>query len=620
MAPSPRGSCGHVRWIVLAVAVLGLLFTRQGGLYPKTLWVCSGAESAGDCFGHSAGSKSAIMPRLVSIIQPGDAVEELRRGARRLDFDEAMPAARRHYCPVPGCPRAVPVSSPGWLSLAAMRPHLHQHAFGRLQGDIPSEFLSSHGLTQCEARDSDAAKIALPRPIHAAAAAQVFGASHLGVGAKLGCEAIVDTVRAWLSRNPTCSEPRRARPQQRSRRSRQVSSVGRDPEMAPTLGTVGGLVLQKQQHAAVGWASGSRAPEAFSRLFPGELELRAFYYLDEWCDGRDSPDRVGILQPAQTPPGRIGLELIPSTCEVVPAARDHPLRSEAFPGFARHADGNFKLLGAAFGTDSLCTSRAIERGGQAADLLAQVQDVEHCQEGLLLMRACASFCKLAHSARRQWFRREPAQACGHLAASGEALHFACTPGLRGDFLERSAVAGGAAITAHGHSKRSFKDADNERSTAGFEFTPVTLESHGGGWSPLARGVLQDRNTCQIRCELATKLEGKPRAIRIWLGVALLQDYPWTSTKANDCQMFDYVSSNGLQKFLQKRKLRKGGPGQLADALSVGFVELLKGLTNFDPEQRFSLGETTGPSAQRRSVWTCRWLQGMTPDDGWNGKC
>jgi len=110
------------------------------------------------------------------------------------------------------------------------------------------------------------------------------------------------------------------------------------------------------------------------------------------------------------------------------------------------------------------------------------------------------------------------------------------------------------------------------------------------------------------------------ALGVTLFAMAVQDYPWTSTKANDCQMFDYVSSNGLQKFLQKRKLRKGGPGQLADALSVGFVELLKGLTNFDPEQRFSLGETTGPSAQRRSVWTCRWLQGMTPDDGWNGKC
>jgi serine/threonine protein kinase len=109
-----------------------------------------------------------------------------------------------------------------------------------------------------------------------------------------------------------------------------------------------------------------------------------------------------------------------------------------------------------------------------------------------------------------------------------------------------------------------------------------------------------------------------------LGVTLfamsVQDYPWTSTKPNGCQMFEYVSQNGLQKFLQKRKLRKGGPGQLADALSVGFVELIKGLACFDPEQRFSLGETTGPSAQRRSAWTCRWLQGRTPEDGWNGKC
>ena len=31
--------------------------------------------------------------------------------------------------------------------------------------------------------------------------------------------------------------------------------------------------------------------------------------------------------------------------------------------------------------------------------------------------------------------------------------------------------------------------DHECKQAGFKFTPMILESHGGGWSPLARGVL-----------------------------------------------------------------------------------------------------------------------------------
>ena len=52
-----------------------------------------------------------------------------------------------------------------------------------------------------------------------------------------------------------------------------------------------------------------------------------------------------------------------------------------------------------------------------------------------------------------------------LGASGEALDFACTSGLRGDFLERSAVDGGAVFPAYEHFKRSFKDTDNECSTA-----------------------------------------------------------------------------------------------------------------------------------------------------------
>lgn len=105
-----------------------------------------------------------------------------------------------------------------------------------------------------------------------------------------------------------------------------------------------------------------------------------------------------------------------------------------------------------------------------------------------------------------------------------------------------------------------------------------------------------------------------------LGVVLFamaaQDYPWTSTKPNTCQLFEYVNQNGLPKFLQKRKLRKGGPAQLSDVFSPGFTEIVEGLTRFDPEERFGLGETTGPSSKRKSVWNARWLQGKTPEDAW----
>ena len=98
-----------------------------------------------------------------------------------------------------------------------------------------------------------------------------------------------------------------------------------------------------------------------------------------------------------------------------------------------------------------------------------------------------------------------------LGASGEALDFACTSGLRGDFLERSAVDGGSVFPAYELFKRSFKNTDIECSTAGFKFTPMVLESHGGGWSPMARSVL-DRFA---KAQSAAWLEGQePASLRI----------------------------------------------------------------------------------------------------------
>lgn len=99
-----------------------------------------------------------------------------------------------------------------------------------------------------------------------------------------------------------------------------------------------------------------------------------------------------------------------------------------------------------------------------------------------------------------------------------------------------------------------------------------------------------------------------------------QDYPWTSTKPNTCQLFEYVSQNGLYKFLQKRKLRKGGPAQLAEVFSQPYLELVEGLTRHDQKLRFGFGETTGPSSKQTSVWDLRWLDGRKPEDGWNGNC
>jgi serine/threonine protein kinase len=69
-----------------------------------------------------------------------------------------------------------------------------------------------------------------------------------------------------------------------------------------------------------------------------------------------------------------------------------------------------------------------------------------------------------------------------------------------------------------------------------------------------------------------------------------QDYPWMSTKSRGCKLFDYCRENGLRKYLQNRKLRKGNGVYLIDVFSPEFAHMLGGLVTFDPCQRFCLGE------------------------------
>ena len=75
----------------------------------------------------------------------------------QLSSDEAMPqatasvpaAASRWFCPVTGCPCADASQAPGWSSLTTMLPHLNAHLSGSLQGQVPREWLSTHGKSSC---------------------------------------------------------------------------------------------------------------------------------------------------------------------------------------------------------------------------------------------------------------------------------------------------------------------------------------------------------------------------------------------------------------------------------------------------------------------------------------
>jgi len=88
--------------------------------------------------------------------------------------------------------------------------------------------------------------------------------------------------------------------------------------------------------------------------------------------------------------------------------------------------------------------------------------------------------------------------------------------------------------------------------------------------------------------------------------ALLQRYPWTSTKPGCCKSFEYVRKHGLQKYLRKRKL-SGTSFTFADVLSEQCIHLLEGLLNVDPRERLTLGEGVWLECDRPSVWSEDWV-------------
>jgi len=88
-----------------------------------------------------------------------------------------------------------------------------------------------------------------------------------------------------------------------------------------------------------------------------------------------------------------------------------------------------------------------------------------------------------------------------------------------------------------------------------------------------------------------------------------QDYPWTSTKRNACQLYEYVSLFGFRKFLEKRRLRKGNGEHLIEVFSPPLVDALDGLLESEPQERVTLGELCY-GKDRPSCWATNWLDGM----------
>eukprot|EP00440_Ansanella_granifera_P060372 gb/GFBE01065437.1/.p1 GENE.gb/GFBE01065437.1/~~gb/GFBE01065437.1/.p1 ORF type:complete len:321 (+),score=39.21 gb/GFBE01065437.1/:1-963(+) len=83
--------------------------------------------------------------------------------------------------------------------------------------------------------------------------------------------------------------------------------------------------------------------------------------------------------------------------------------------------------------------------------------------------------------------------------------------------------------------------------------------------------------------------------------ALVQRFPWNSTRPGRCKSFEYVKKHGLRKYFQRRKL--------TDVLSDSCMRFLEGLLIFDPAKRLSLGEEA--FGDRPSVWQEEWVASVS---------
>jgi len=154
---------------------------------------------------------------------------------------------------------------------------------------------------------------------------------------------------------------------------------------------------------------------------------------------------------------------------------------------------------------------------------------------------------------------------------------------------------------------------------------ILLTDPGSGEPPQIK--LIDFGMCTLRRTCRKEVRGKPSyqapemhmdqafdtfltddfAVGVTLFAMAAQDYPWTSTARNACQHCEYVRLFGLRKFLEKRKLRKGNGEHLIEVFSPAFVDLVEGLMQMAPADRFSVGEACFSSKGRRSAYDPKWL-------------
>mmetsp|Transcript_18562 Transcript_18562/g.55458 ORF Transcript_18562/g.55458 Transcript_18562/m.55458 type:complete len:362 (-) Transcript_18562:4-1089(-) len=81
-------------------------------------------------------------------------------------------------------------------------------------------------------------------------------------------------------------------------------------------------------------------------------------------------------------------------------------------------------------------------------------------------------------------------------------------------------------------------------------------------------------------------------------------YPWQSTRTHVCPCFRFAAERGLPAYLARRKIKRGGRGEivsLAELLSAELIELLVGMLAVDSGTRLSIaGALTHPWFSARS--------------------
>ena len=120
---------------------------------------------------------------------------------------------------------------------------------------------------------------------------------------------------------------------------------------------------------------------------------------------------------------------------------------------------------------------------------------EREKAGLLPGRPVADGMPVIGNGRRPadvWLPRGP-------NGKGEALDFAVSSGMQSELFQSSAETPGLVFHRYEELKRNFKDIAASCEVAGFQFTPLVVEAHGGGWSPGTRHIFDFIAATQAAC-------------------------------------------------------------------------------------------------------------------------